>query len=80
MSAAAWMHPVAADQPVSIKLIAQPTYWPQIDVGQREGGNPLIFQICVPNQDEVYLSEGQLASLVSSAKLFAIAPLPEVES
>lgn len=84
MTTAALKHSAPASQPVSIKLIAHSGYWPQIVVGEREGGCPLIFQICIPNQDEVYLSEGQLAALVSSAstwlKLFATHPLSEDES
>lgn len=84
MNAAARPSSAAASQPVSIKLIAHAGYWPQIVVGERESGSPLVFQICIPNQDEVYLSEGQLAALVSSAsawlKLFAIHPASEVES
>jgi len=78
MNATAWTHLPVASQQVSIKLIAHSGHWPQIVVGEREGGKPPIFQICTPNQDEVYLSEGQLAALVSSAstwlKLFAIHP------
>ncbi|NKI97559.1 hypothetical protein [Rhizobacter sp. SG703] len=84
MSAAARPGSTEALPPVSIKLVAHPGYWPQIVLGEREGGSPLVFQICVPNQDEVYLSEGQLAALVSSGatwlKLFAVHPLSEVES
>lgn len=84
MSAAAQTFSTADSHPVSIKLIAHSGHWPQIVIGEREGGRPLVFQICIPNQDEVYLSEGQLAALVSSAStwlnLFAIHPASEVES
>ena len=84
MNAAAHPCAASASQPVSIKLIAHSGYWPQIVIGEREVGRPLVFQICIPNQDEAYLSEGQLAALVSSAstwlKLFATHPSSEVES
>lgn len=58
--------PMAAPA-VSIKLIAQAGYCPQIDIGDREVGNPIRFQICAPHQDELILSHGQLTALVSAA-------------
>lgn len=66
MSTAAYVG-TAAPPSVSIKLIAQAGYSPQIDIGEREGGNPIRFQICAPHQDELVLSHGQLAALVSAA-------------
>lgn len=66
MSAAAHVA-AAAPRSVSIKLIAQAGNSPLIDIGEREGGNPIRFQICAPHQGELVLSHGQLAALVSAA-------------
>ena len=66
MTAAA-QHSAAAMPAVSIKLIAQAGYCPQIDIGDREVGNQIRFQICAPHQDELILSHGQLTALVSAA-------------
>jgi len=67
MSGTATNHTAPSPWHVEIKLVAQSGYSPQIVLGERERGNPLVFQICVPHQDELYLSHGQLTALASSA-------------
>jgi hypothetical protein len=79
MSAVVHKMPTAAtSEVVSIKLIAQSGTWPQIDIGEREAGNPIRFQISAPHQDYLLLSHGQLAALVSAASawLELFAPHP----
>ena len=67
MSAAVHATPIATSEGVSIKLIVHSGSWPQIDIGEREYGNPIRFQICAPHQDHLLLSHGQLTALVSAA-------------
>jgi hypothetical protein len=67
MSAVVHEFPTAALQGVSIKLVVNSGYWPQIDIGEREQGNPIRFQISAPHQDYLLLSHGQLSALVSAA-------------
>jgi len=67
MSTAVQEKPIATSEDVSIKLIVHSGSWPQIDIGEREHGNPIRFQICAPHQDYLLLSHGQLTALVSAA-------------
>jgi hypothetical protein len=67
MSAAVHEMPMATSEGVSIKLIVHSGSWPQIDIGAREHGNPIRFQISAPHQDYLLLSHGQLTALVSAA-------------
>ena len=67
MSAVVHQMPVPAAETVSIKLVVDPGYWPQIVFGEREPGDPIRFQISAPHQDYLLLSHGQLTALVAAA-------------
>jgi hypothetical protein len=67
MSGVVHESPTVALRGVSIKLVVNSGYWPQIDIGEREQGNPIRFQISAPHQDYLLLSHGQLSALVSAA-------------